>query len=109
MKKTQNTYYKGINQDIAPNKSGEGTYFEAWNGHVATHEGDTSGNFVTDKGNSLCFKLPSQFVFHRIIGYGVIRNNLLIFTTGNSGNPELGNDDFIWRIVYTEATQSIQN
>jgi len=54
----KNTFIKGMNQDLSPDKMPELNYFYLLNGNIITHSGLTTGAVSNEKGNTLAFSIP---------------------------------------------------
>jgi len=81
---TINTYIGGMNQDLSKLKKRDTVYYEANNIRLLTNEGLTSGTIENIKGNKQKFLLSD--LTKKIVGWGVIRDEIILFTNDSSGN-----------------------
>jgi len=93
MKKTFNTFQKGINRDLSKNKYDNEHCYDVELLRLITDDGLSSFALVNPKGNSLSVSLDSGWSMHGVQAYTTVRNYLIILAIGN--NP--GVNDRIYK------------
>jgi hypothetical protein len=96
-KEEANIFIAGLNSDDSKTSQRPNTYVEGWNVSLVADDGGTNGALVTMKGNVADFTFPGLPQY--TIGWGVIRDNLYMFTTTATGI----NDGTIWKVSYDET------
>jgi len=99
MAEFRNTFNQGLDQDSSKNKYDNTHYFSAENIRPITQDGLSSGAIENVLGN-LRRLYSYDGVSHFVIGYTVIRDHILLFTTTNNTSvPNGSSTDRIWKVA----------
>lgn len=94
MSEYRNTFNQGLDQDSSKNKYDNTHYFDAQNIRVLTQEGLSSGAIENILGNvkRLSTVVTSSGNSHAVVGYTILRDYIILFTTINSSSSS------IWKV-----------
>ena len=109
--------YGGMNKDMAYDSIKPNLYIDALNIRISTDKGESNGAFTNIKGNELSFTIPTSGTFDNdppnlplnwttdvpeIIGYGTIRDTIVLFVADNTGTK-----GWIYKVEYNPATREV--
>jgi len=107
--------YGGLNKDAAYDSIKPNMYIDALDIRISTDKGESQGAFTNIKGNELSFTIPTSGTFDNnppatpinwtalnpeIIGYGTIRNTIVLFVADDSGSK-----GWIYKVNYDAASR----
>lgn len=104
--------YGGMNKDTAYDTIKQNMYIDALDIRISTDKGESQGAFTNIKGNKYSFTIPTSGTFNgsnwgpavvgtpEIIGYGTIRDTIVLFVADNSGT-----NGWIYKVEYDPATR----
>lgn len=96
-----NTFVAGMNLDASKTSQKVNTYSDAWNVRLVTDDGGTQGALINIKGDDQTVVFPTP---EYVLGYGVIREDLYLFTTPLSNEGE----GKIWKVdIYDSTTANL--
>lgn len=108
IKKAIHTFSGGMERDLSKSKFTQDKYYDAWNVQLITQTGLSSFAFENKKGHNLSFTVPNTFISGgidvtdvTIVGFGSMREYLIIFTSGKVGATVYNQ---LWRISYNKVT-----
>jgi hypothetical protein len=90
-----------MDQDSSKNKYDNSHYYEAYNIRTITQGGLSSGAIENVLGNLRRVNLLTTTLVennNRIVGHTLMRDDLILFTTNNTGTPDAVSEDRIWKI-----------
>jgi len=93
-----NTFNQGMDQDSSKNKYDNTHYYEAFNARIVSQEGLSGGALENMLGN---LNRLYSFTYGYIIGYYVLRDHIILWTTVNQTSvpdPVGRPDDKIWKV-----------
>lgn len=107
-----------MNQDLSKSKYQPGHFYEGKNLKLVTEDGLSTGSIVNKKGNKLNFvipnlaetvygemTIPAQEDLH-IIGFGEVKDYLIIFTTNNHQDAPTNSVGQIWAVEYKDNSDN---
>tara|TARA_S200002703_G_scaffold1661_3_gene2848 strand:- start:4258 stop:8745 length:4488 start_codon:yes stop_codon:yes gene_type:complete len=109
--------YGGMDKDSAYDSIKQNMYIDALDIRISTDKGESQGAFTNMKGNKEVFTIPTSGTFDNdppnpptnwsaltpeIIGYGTIRNSIILFVADDSGTK-----GWIYEVKYDPATREI--
>ena len=104
--------YGGLNTDTAYDSIKPNMYIEALDIRISTTTGESQGAFTNIKGNEFSFSIPKSGDFNgnpwnttttpEIIGYGTIREIIVLFVADNSGT-----NGWIYTVKYDPANKQL--
>ena len=105
--------YGGLNKDDAYDSIKPNMYIDALDIRITTTTGESQGAFTNIKGNLLGFTIPTSGTFNElpwtitsgggipeVIGYGTIRNKIILFVADDEGKK-----GWIYEVEYDPATR----
>lgn len=105
--------YGGMDKDTAYDSLKQSSYIDAVDIRISTDKGESQGAFTNMKGNQEIFQIRDESAvsdpFHpwtasspEIIGYGTIRNSIVLFVADDTGTK-----GWIYEVKYDPATREI--
>ena len=105
--------YGGMDKDSAYDSIKQNMYIDAVDIRISTDKGESQGAFTNMKGNQEIFQIRDESAvsdpFHpwtasspEIIGYGTIRNSIILFAADDTGTK-----GWIYEVKYDPATREI--
>ena len=112
--------YGGLNTDTAYDSIKPNLYIEALDIRISTTTGESQGAFTNIKGNEFSFSIPKSGTFDNnppnppvdwglavvgtpeVIGYGTIRETIVLFVADDSGN-----NGWIYTVKYDPASKQL--
>lgn len=108
--------YGGMNKDTAYDTIKQNLYIDALDIRISTDKGESIGAFTNIKGNEFSFTIPSAGNFGdpstpwtatnpEVIGYGTIRNVIILFVADDSV-PSGTSKGWIYKVTYDPADRT---
>jgi len=105
--------YGGMDKDTAYDSLKQSSYIDAVDIRISTDKGESQGAFTNMKGNQEIFQIRNESAvtdpFHpwtadspEIIGYGTIRNSIVLFVADSTGTK-----GWIYEVKYDPASREI--
>ena len=105
--------YGGMDKDTAYDSLKQSSYIDAVDIRISTDKGESQGAFTNMKGNQEIFQIRDESAvtdpFHpwtasspEIIGYGTIRNSIILFVADDTGTK-----GWIYEVKYDPASREI--